>query len=315
MAYQQMYYTQAIGIMATHNRDNMKTFEKSFIKNQSAMEYLMTYGWSILIVAVVLGALSFLGVFNPLTFAPKATAGNCQVVKNAQLGVSNLVGSCNNQVPQYVASLNGIDSNVNTTMYTNGTTALTISAWLYPQSNAASGGIGNLGSCPDGANIEWRGNSFNIEYTMYPADSSNSCANNQLNTSKTLSIKTWYFVTFVFNGTGGNLYLNGISEDKNNPASAVNSIWGTRDLYVGRYYYGYFNGYISNVQVYNTPLSNSSVLMLYQEGIGGVPIDPKNIVAWYPLNGNANDYSGNQRNGIPTNLIYTNNWYNGYSQP
>ncbi len=33
-------------------------------KLQSAMEYLMTYGWSILIIAVVLGALFGLGVFN-----------------------------------------------------------------------------------------------------------------------------------------------------------------------------------------------------------------------------------------------------------
>jgi hypothetical protein len=31
---------------------------------QSAMEYLMTYGWSILIIAVVLGALFQLGIFN-----------------------------------------------------------------------------------------------------------------------------------------------------------------------------------------------------------------------------------------------------------
>ncbi len=41
--------------------------------SQSAMEYLMTYGWSILIVAVILGALAYLGVFNPLYFAPRQT--------------------------------------------------------------------------------------------------------------------------------------------------------------------------------------------------------------------------------------------------
>ncbi|MGC8538128.1 MAG: hypothetical protein ACP5MZ_04090 [Candidatus Micrarchaeia archaeon] len=34
------------------------------MKLQSAMEYLMTYGWAILIVAVVLAALFELGVFN-----------------------------------------------------------------------------------------------------------------------------------------------------------------------------------------------------------------------------------------------------------
>ena len=36
------------------------------LKLQSAMEYLMTYGWAILIIAVVLGALFSLGVFGNL---------------------------------------------------------------------------------------------------------------------------------------------------------------------------------------------------------------------------------------------------------
>jgi len=34
-------------------------------KAQVAMEFLMTYGWAILIVLIVLAALFFLGVFNP----------------------------------------------------------------------------------------------------------------------------------------------------------------------------------------------------------------------------------------------------------
>jgi hypothetical protein len=37
---------------------------KKFLRAQSAMEYLMTYGWAILIIAVVLGALFSLGVFS-----------------------------------------------------------------------------------------------------------------------------------------------------------------------------------------------------------------------------------------------------------
>ena len=36
-------------------------------KSQAAMEFLMTYGWAILIVLVVTAALFFLGVFNPRT--------------------------------------------------------------------------------------------------------------------------------------------------------------------------------------------------------------------------------------------------------
>ncbi|MGC9010605.1 MAG: hypothetical protein ACP5JN_00435 [Candidatus Micrarchaeia archaeon] len=39
-----------------------------------------------------------------------------------------------------------------------------------------------------------------------------------------------------------------------------------------------------------------------QEGIGGAPIDLQHLVAWWPLNGNANDYSGNGNNGVPSNV-------------
>ncbi|MEM3839474.1 MAG: hypothetical protein QXF01_02775, partial [Candidatus Micrarchaeaceae archaeon] len=33
-------------------------------KAQSAMEYLMTYGWAVLAIAVALGVLYYIGVFN-----------------------------------------------------------------------------------------------------------------------------------------------------------------------------------------------------------------------------------------------------------
>ncbi|MGC8538644.1 MAG: hypothetical protein ACP5MK_02130 [Candidatus Micrarchaeia archaeon] len=39
------------------------------MKFQSAMEYLMTYGWALLIMAVVLAALFAMGIFNPSNFA------------------------------------------------------------------------------------------------------------------------------------------------------------------------------------------------------------------------------------------------------
>ena len=45
------------------------------------MEYLMTYGWAILIIAIVLAALFSLGVFNPTAYTPKASPGSCQVFR------------------------------------------------------------------------------------------------------------------------------------------------------------------------------------------------------------------------------------------
>ena len=46
-------------------------FERK-LRAQSAMEYLMTYGWAILIIAVVLGALFSLHVFSSASLLPQA---------------------------------------------------------------------------------------------------------------------------------------------------------------------------------------------------------------------------------------------------
>ena len=63
-------------------------------KGQAAMEFLMTYGWAILVVLIVIGALAYFGVLNPQQFLPSKcklsggihcldkkldTAGNLQV--------------------------------------------------------------------------------------------------------------------------------------------------------------------------------------------------------------------------------------------
>jgi hypothetical protein len=40
-------------------------------KGQAAMEFLMTYGWAILVVLVVIGALAYFGVLNPGRFLPE----------------------------------------------------------------------------------------------------------------------------------------------------------------------------------------------------------------------------------------------------
>ena len=41
---------------------------------QAAMEFLMTYGWAILVVLVVIGALSYFGVLSPATLLPEKCA-------------------------------------------------------------------------------------------------------------------------------------------------------------------------------------------------------------------------------------------------
>ena len=95
------------------------------------------------------------------------------------------------------------------------------------------------------------------------------------------------------------------------PGSWVIGSWSTSTFVYG-------NWSISNVQVYNTTMPQSDLAALYKRGIGGNPISLQNLVAWWPLNGNANDYSGHNYNANSmgtVNVIWDANWQNGYTLP
>ncbi len=64
-----------------------------------------------------------------------------------------------------------------------------------------------------------------------------------------------------------------------------------------------YTGQMSDFQIYNASLTAYQVLQLYDEGISGIPVS-SNINLWYPLQGNANDYSGNNL-GFGFNIIYS----------
>jgi hypothetical protein len=293
----------------------LNDLKSSSKRSQSAMEYLMTYGWSILIVAVVLGALSFLGVFNPMTFTPKATAGGCQVIKNTELGISNLEGACNNQVPQYVAQFNGESSYISTgtSDLPLGSNPRSVFAWIYLTGNNLRQSIFSYGSQSSSEEIRLEVFSGNILANIYGSGESG------------LGIQIpedeWILVGYVYSDSGSSVtvYYNTQSStvpENTGPPNTILAATDPSDIGKEQGISGsYFDGSIANLQIYNTSLTNSSIKTLYDEGIGGAPVDLQNLVGWWPLNGNANDYSGNQNNGVPTNVVFTSNWYVGYTQP
>ena len=68
--------------------------KRMFRKSQAAMEFLMTYGWAILVVLVAIGALAYFGVLSPERFLPaKCTlpAGVACVDFNIDSGNVNVV--------------------------------------------------------------------------------------------------------------------------------------------------------------------------------------------------------------------------------
>jgi len=64
-------------------------------KGQAAMEFLMTYGWAILVVLVAIGALAYFGVLNPDKLLPNqcrlAQGLYCKSYKAQTTGVTILM--------------------------------------------------------------------------------------------------------------------------------------------------------------------------------------------------------------------------------
>jgi len=278
------------------------------------MEYLMTYGWAILIIAVVLGALFQLGVFNSSSFSPRAPPGACQVFRPSGPGTTtniNLMGVCTGQLPQYVAQFNGQGSYVFSNLairkaqiFANG---LTFSAWIRTNAigiNAIVGqndGFGCTYFCDLGLEINYvSGKASMIAHdgSVYRFATSTSTVNDG----------NWYNIVGTYNVANSlSIYINGANQQNtaitNLYGNPSNTLIGLQDTASGAKQY--FSGQIANVQIYNTSLSANQVQALYLEGIGGAPMKLQNLVGWWPLNGNANDYSGNNNNGVPTAVTFT----------
>ncbi len=122
--------------------------------------------------------------------------------------------------------------------------------------------------------------------------------NGQAVTANSLAIsnKKWYFVTGSFNGTYVSLYLNSNAPFTTNTpitkyptAPNINLTIGTGRpcCDVGNF----LSGNVANLQIYSKPLGRYQIAQLYGEGATGPPVANFGLVAWYPLQGDANDYA------------------------
>ena len=117
----------------------------------------------------------------------------------------------------------------------------------------------------------------------------------------------WHQVIAVFQGNERYLYLDGSLVQAN---SASDNYANTGNNQIGAQCATlmactmYFTGNIANVQVYNTSLSAGQAGALYSEGLGGFPLSNATLAGWWPLEGNANDYSGGMSASAPVNVIY-----------
>jgi hypothetical protein len=273
-------------------------FNEIKFKSQAAMEYLMTYGWAILIIALSLVVLYSLGIMNPKNFIPRAPPGSCFVFRPNGPGTTDFIslqGTCG-YLPMYVASFDGVSGYVQipNSPSLQPTNQITIEMWA---------------SVPAGTTT--------MPYLLLKFDSTSPYPGYAIilnQDGNTGHIGVW---------VGGGVYVNGITDIRDGKfhhiiagtdgsktfiymdgklekaVSQTPNLVSTTNLFIGsaRGQVQWFNGFIGNVQIYNTALTPQEIQYLYQQGLGGGPVRLQNLVGWWPLNGDAKDYSGNNNHG------------------
>ena len=127
----------------------------------------------------------------------------------------------------------------------------------------------------------------NFVCTSYPSDGS------------------WHQFTVTFNSVGIYSYLDG-QPGASATGSVGSVVSSTAPLTFGvGQSNDYFTGQLANIQMYNTSLTPNQISASYASGLFSTPVTSQNVIGWWPLNDNPNDYSGNGQMGLPTNVVYS----------
>ncbi|MEM3247569.1 MAG: LamG domain-containing protein, partial [Candidatus Micrarchaeaceae archaeon] len=226
-------------------------------------------------------------------------------------GLSNINANASSIL---AARFNGVSSYISAPASSSTESAITVTFWIYPVPSPYWGISGNYWeNAISGGGGCWNNYFFYIESGSNPPTESWSITNTsgtqyRLFPYKPLSPNTWQQLVGVYNGTYLTMYYDG--QEIGTPVAAKGKvsfngavISGTNPPSVGAGC-NPISGNLANIQIYNTALSASEIQALYQEGIAGAPISNAGLVGWWPLNGNANDYSGNGNNGTEYNVLF-----------
>jgi hypothetical protein len=126
------------------------------------------------------------------------------------------------------------------------------------------------------------------------------------------SLGRWYFSCFTYNqsASSASYYLDAV------PYAASGGVAGLPSTSSGKLVFGtgvtgpgatgYSNVAIADVQLYNSSLTPQQVRDLYSRGMYGMPLAGHSLVGWWPLLGDANDYSGRGNDGFASGVVYAN---------
>ncbi len=198
-----------------------------------------------------------------------------------------------------VANFNGNNSNI--TGKGNFAYPLTVLQWIYPI---------NYGTSNFEVITEFDGGGYyNAQYQFALSTTGHLLLWNRTTNMASnfiAPLHQWSFVGYSLNSTYATIYFNG---ERQLIPSTTNAVTSASDYWVFGMQSGFttrfFNGSMANVQLYNGSLNGTQVETIYKRGVFGLPIDTPNLFGWWPLNGNANDYSGTNSSSITHNINYS----------
>jgi hypothetical protein len=179
--------------------------------------------------------------------------------------------------------------NIGVPNFLSATSTFTSSLWFNTDDVNSQTTLWMVGSS---ASQLWGLSKFEDDLIIYGGSSTKYYRKNTL-----FNINTWYNLIVVYDGSQSNAnrykaYLNGVLLTSPTIYGTIDTTTPTftTDLNIGRIDYAaasYFNGKISNVQIWDTPLSGPEAETLYNNGqpiMTGAQPQATNLKAWYKLN-------------------------------
>jgi hypothetical protein len=207
--------------------------------------------------------------------------------------------------PNTVASFNGASSFINITLPQEPVRSATRTAlvWFYDKNTALKAHAFSYG-CGGGS---CGGLKYFTVYVASGVATLNAYYSNQGMYPQPIQNNTWYLLVYEYNGTsqigyidyGGVIYKVYANENYNTTYTPLylgcegndnGAVCNTQ----------FWQGYLSDFQLYTSALSENRIESIYSRGLGSAPMPNSGLVGWFPLDGNANDYSGNNNNGVAT---------------
>jgi hypothetical protein len=207
---------------------------------------------------------------------------------------------------QTAAAFNGLGSNIQGNAYA---LPFTAAMWVNPS------GMPNTGAV--WAVSEFDGPSAGSgEYQFFISGTASSCSVAgelflwdsvaSLCTSTAIGAGSWTFIAFTMSPSGDSVFVNGnfvAGSSASQYAAPVTDNYWVLGEQAGNP--RNFNGQMADVQLYNSILSSNQIFSLYQQGLSSGPVSNQQLIGWWPLATNPNDYSSNGHNGAPANITYT----------